>query len=64
MGTSTSLSGPDLSLGIDASELRDAPLVGHAHGEAVLLVRHGAAIRAIGATCTHYGGPLAAASLR
>src|SRR5262249_34893612 len=35
------------------------PLLGHAKGEPVLLVRRGADLLAIGATCTHYGGPLA-----
>ena len=33
--------------------------LGHAHGEAVLLARHGDEVFAIGANCTHYGGPLA-----
>ncbi|MEO7109734.1 MAG: FAD-dependent oxidoreductase, partial [Polyangiaceae bacterium] len=40
--------------------LRDTePLLGHADGEAVVLVRRGAEAFAIGATCTHYSGPLA-----
>src|SRR6266436_4403248 len=44
----------------DASTVRDGePLLGHANGEAVLLVRRGDDFLAIGATCTHYGGPLA-----
>jgi NADPH-dependent 2,4-dienoyl-CoA reductase/sulfur reductase-like enzyme/nitrite reductase/ring-hydroxylating ferredoxin subunit len=34
-------------------------LLGHAEGEAVLLARRGNEIFAIGATCSHYGGPLA-----
>jgi apoptosis-inducing factor 3 len=34
-------------------------LLGHANGEPVLLVRLGGDYCAIGATCTHYGGPLA-----
>ena len=34
-------------------------LAGHADGEAVLLVRRGEDIFAVGAVCTHYGGPLA-----
>src|SRR4030095_10481380 len=34
-------------------------LLGHSGGEAVLVVRRGGEIFAIGATCTHYGGPLA-----
>jgi apoptosis-inducing factor 3 len=33
-------------------------LLGHAHGEPVLLVRSGTRIFAIGAVCTHYGAPL------
>ena len=54
------LKGPDLSLGIPAADLADgAMLLGHANGDAVLLARRGAEIFAIGATCTHYGGPLA-----
>jgi nitrite reductase/ring-hydroxylating ferredoxin subunit len=45
---------------VDASTVRDGePLLGHADGEAVLLVRRGDEFLAIGATCTHYGGPLA-----
>ncbi|MGH7501132.1 MAG: FAD-dependent oxidoreductase [Longimicrobiales bacterium] len=54
------LSGPDLSGGIEESALgREGKLVGHADGEAVLLVRSGEEVFAIGAKCTHYGGPLA-----
>jgi hypothetical protein len=45
-GGDQKLSGPDLSDGIDPKELADgAMLVGHAHGEAVLLARRGAAGR-------------------
>jgi NADPH-dependent 2,4-dienoyl-CoA reductase/sulfur reductase-like enzyme/nitrite reductase/ring-hydroxylating ferredoxin subunit len=54
------LEGPDLAAGIDAAELAEGrPLLGHAGGEPVLLVRRGADAFAIGAHCTHYGGPLA-----
>ena len=54
------LKGPDLASGIEAATLRDGePLLGHAGGEPVVLVRSGAGICAVGATCTHYGGPLA-----
>jgi len=54
------LKGPDLSAGVDAKELRDGePLLGHANGEPVVVVRSGGALCAVGAVCTHYGGPLA-----
>jgi NADPH-dependent 2,4-dienoyl-CoA reductase/sulfur reductase-like enzyme/nitrite reductase/ring-hydroxylating ferredoxin subunit len=33
-------------------------LLGHAQGKAVLVARRGAELFAIGATCTHYSGPL------
>src|SRR5439155_2185566 len=52
--------GPDLAQGIAATDLPDgAKLVGHVGGEAVLLLRRGAEIFAVGAHCTHYQGPLA-----
>jgi NADPH-dependent 2,4-dienoyl-CoA reductase/sulfur reductase-like enzyme/nitrite reductase/ring-hydroxylating ferredoxin subunit len=61
MSTDTSeLSGPDLSLGVPLSSLPEgAMLQGHAGGEPVLLVRRNGELFAIGAFCTHYGGPLA-----
>jgi NADPH-dependent 2,4-dienoyl-CoA reductase/sulfur reductase-like enzyme/nitrite reductase/ring-hydroxylating ferredoxin subunit len=53
------LSGPDLTQGIALAELADGEmLAGHARGEAVLLARRGEEIFAVGATCTHYSGPL------
>jgi len=56
----TQVSGPDLGKGIPASELRDgALLLGHVGEEAVCLVRKGREVFALGAKCTHYGGPLA-----
>jgi 3-phenylpropionate/trans-cinnamate dioxygenase ferredoxin reductase subunit len=59
MGGDQKLTGPDLSQGIDGKDLADgAMLVGHANGEAVLVARRGAEVFAIGASCTHYGGPL------
>jgi nitrite reductase/ring-hydroxylating ferredoxin subunit/thioredoxin reductase len=52
--------GPDFGAGVDLREISDGSmLTGHVDGEAVLLVRHGETLFAIGATCTHYGGPLA-----
>jgi apoptosis-inducing factor 3 len=54
------LSGPDLEGGVRWDQLEEgAPLLGHAFGEPVLLVRRGQELFATGATCTHYGGPLA-----
>ena len=59
MGGETKLSGPDLAAGISESEVpADGPLLGQANGESVLLVRNGEEIFAVGATCTHYSGPL------
>jgi NADPH-dependent 2,4-dienoyl-CoA reductase/sulfur reductase-like enzyme/nitrite reductase/ring-hydroxylating ferredoxin subunit len=59
-GEQQELKGPDLSSGIPLTDVADgAMLLGHANGEAVLLARRGEEIFAIGATCTHYGGPLA-----
>jgi NADPH-dependent 2,4-dienoyl-CoA reductase/sulfur reductase-like enzyme/nitrite reductase/ring-hydroxylating ferredoxin subunit len=59
-GTDSALTGPDLVAGIAASELKPGDkLLGHANGEAVLLARVGDEYLAIGATCSHYGGPLA-----
>ncbi len=55
------LAGPDLAKGIDLADVpRAGTLLGHAHGEPVLLVRPGQGdeVFAIAPTCTHYGGPL------
>ena len=53
-------SGPDLVAGVPIESLLNGiPLLGHAHGEPVVLVKRGADLFAVGATCTHYGGPLA-----
>src|SRR5262249_4415577 len=60
MGTTPELKGPDLSAGVDAKELKEnEPLLGHANGESIVLVRRAGEVCAVGATCTHYGGPLA-----
>jgi NADPH-dependent 2,4-dienoyl-CoA reductase/sulfur reductase-like enzyme/nitrite reductase/ring-hydroxylating ferredoxin subunit len=59
-GQSGELKGPDLASGVELEEIPDGGmLLGHAGGEAVLLARRGDECFAIGATCTHYGGPLA-----
>lgn len=52
--------GPDFSRGVPLSQLPDGAMVeGLADGKPVLVVRIGTEIFAIGAQCTHYGGPLA-----
>jgi apoptosis-inducing factor 3 len=52
--------GPDLTQGVSIATLADgAMLAGHVGDDAVLLARRGNAFFAIGATCTHYSGPLA-----
>jgi NADPH-dependent 2,4-dienoyl-CoA reductase/sulfur reductase-like enzyme/nitrite reductase/ring-hydroxylating ferredoxin subunit len=59
-GGATELTGPDLAAGVAFDELTEGtPLLGHAGGEAVVVVRVGDDVHAIGASCTHYGGPLA-----
>ena len=54
------LTGPDLTRGVPATQLEEGkPLLGHANGEPVLITRCGGELHAVGARCTHYGGPLA-----
>jgi apoptosis-inducing factor 3 len=51
---------PDLKHGIAEADLREGqPLLGEFDGEPVVLVRDQGRVHALGATCTHYGGPLA-----
>jgi apoptosis-inducing factor 3 len=53
------LSGRDLEKGFRSKDVADgAMLLGHAFGEPVLVARQDEELFAIGATCTHYGGPL------
>src|SRR5467141_4243047 len=60
MSAPQELKGPDFAAGVDASGLKDGePLLGHAAGEPIVLVRRGGEVCAVGAVCTHYGGPLA-----
>src|SRR6476659_5773841 len=52
--------GPDLTQGVAIDTLADgAMLAGHVGDDAVLLARRGDEFFAVGATCTHYNGPLA-----
>src|SRR5437016_13852963 len=58
--TSTKLKGPDFEKGCEIAKLAEGEmLLGHAFGEAILVARRSDDLFAIGATCTHYGGPLA-----
>lgn len=51
--------GPDFAAGVDAGALVEGqPLLGHVHGEPVILVRCEGALHAVGGQCTHYSGPL------
>src|SRR5204862_5188586 len=57
---STELEGPNFETGCEIGNEPDGGmLLGHTFGEAVLVARQGRELFAIGATCTHYGGPLA-----
>jgi apoptosis-inducing factor 3 len=50
----------DLSQGIAVDQIADGAIVeGQVGGEAIVLVRRGGDFFAVGANCTHYGGPLA-----
>ena len=51
--------GPDLTLGVTFADFGGRPMLrGHVGDEAVLLARVGGDVLAVGASCTHYGGPL------
>lgn len=59
MAVSAKLSGPDLASGVMEDLLKDGEsLLGHVGGESVLLVRQDGSYFAVGAKCSHYGGPL------
>ncbi len=51
--------GPDLTQGVSLADLGGGRMLrGHVGDEAVVLVRVGDEVLAVGASCTHYGGPL------
>ena len=53
------LEGDDLVLGIAITRIApNGMLLGHAHGEPVILARRDDELFAVGAVCTHYGAPL------
>jgi nitrite reductase/ring-hydroxylating ferredoxin subunit len=54
------LSGADFDRGVPLGSVKDGTLLlGHAHGEPVIVMRQGELVHAVGAICTHYGAPLA-----
>ena len=56
---SEELTGPDLERGVEASSVGAGEMIaGHAFGEPVLLAHVEPNWFAVGAKCTHYGGPL------
>src|SRR6202047_2125165 len=58
--TQSNALGPDLAKGISINAVPDGRLLlGHVEEDPVLLARRGDEYFAIGATCSHYGGPLA-----
>jgi NADPH-dependent 2,4-dienoyl-CoA reductase/sulfur reductase-like enzyme/nitrite reductase/ring-hydroxylating ferredoxin subunit len=58
------LTGPDLEKGVGISSVGAGQMIaGHAFGEPVLLVHVEQSWFAVGAKCTHYGGPLAEGAL-
>lgn len=60
MTGSDAASSPDLTQGIALDDLADGAMIeGHVGDTAVLLVRRGDELFAVGAQCPHYGGPLA-----
>ena len=60
MAEQSSPSGPDLAEGVPLTALdATGKVTGHVGGEPALLIRQAGELFAIGAKCTHYGGPLA-----
>ena len=59
MATSAQVSGPDFSKGVSVELIKDGEtLLGHVGDKAVMLVSLEGTIYAVGAKCSHYGGPL------
>ncbi|WER49396.1 FAD-dependent oxidoreductase [Cupriavidus sp. WKF15] len=57
---SSSAAGPDLAQGVPLESIVEGGIVtGHVRGDPALLVCQGGELFAVGATCTHYGAPLA-----
>jgi len=53
------LRGPDFTGGVPLGSLGEGELVlGHVDGQQAMMVRRGGQVFAVGAVCSHYGGPL------
>lgn len=60
MGEHSGPSGPDLSAGVRLEDIPEGGVLkGQIEGQGALFHRDGERVFAIGAACTHYGGPLA-----
>ena len=60
MAEEKKLEGPNFEEGFAIDKVKDGEmLLGHTFGEQILVAKRGNELFAIGATCTHYGGPLA-----
>src|SRR6266852_5005985 len=60
MAEEKKLSGPDFAQGVSLAEFTDGGMLqGHAKDEPILVARLGDTFFAIGASCAHYGAPLA-----
>src|SRR5947199_9725358 len=60
MADDSTPAGPELAKGVPSSSTPDGgSLLGHVGDTAVVLMRQGSEVFAIGAECTHYHGPLA-----
>jgi apoptosis-inducing factor 3 len=60
MAEENKLPGADFARGVSVTDFRDGDmLLGHAQGEPIVVARYGDTFLAIGASCTHYGAPLA-----
>lgn len=55
----TSVVGPDLTTdGIPVDEVSESPTKGQVDGKQVIVMRTSDGLRAVGGSCSHYGGPL------
>ncbi len=59
MAAGSTVAGPDFTHGVELDQVPDGGMLeGHVGNEGVLLLRRGADLYAVDATCSHYGAPL------